>query len=414
MITDKDGNNAVVFNLVQASIKAADAALIITAEKIKDVNALTIAGSVGVGIISSEDTIYMKGVKVLEDASIVADTVYVITSESTATGYVGAKTIYMKDTDTSYAKLSYKVTFEKEDYTFYTDFASIDFDEISDITIADNVVITKKTDLSGKDVNIVIAEGKTLTIKNNFIIGTPATTLGDEGSSIVGKVVIDNTGLGAGKGYYLVAYADVDLMFAEIVAINTDGATKSDAVWSKLDVEETVYAVIFAEDDTVVLAKADGPLVPEIEGYNFTAWLNYNGDSDATVGDTNAYAMAKAILVYVTVKYVEGVSYYCNGIEFAIYDTPTKVDYGSTFVAKISDTSKYQGTPLVNGKNSLTVYEDAVLVATGVEPIPVPPQPEPEPVIGDSGISLTDILLIVLVVLIAIMVVILVLRLNRS
>ena len=56
--------------------------------------------------------------------------------------------------------------------------------------------------------------------------------------------------------------------------------------------------------------------------------------------------------------------------------------------------------------------EDATLTVTGVTPIPYPPSPEP--VIGDSGLTLTDILLIAAVVLIAILVMIVILRLNRS
>ena len=179
-------------------------------------------------------------------------------------------------------------------------------------------------------------------------------------------------------------------------------------IFSLVLMSGTVFA---DDDDEVMLAKADAALIPEIVGYNFTAWLNYNGDAKAEVGMTNAYADAKVTYVTVTVKYVAGVDYYMNGIIFNVYDMPTDVAYGSYFTAKISDTSKYQGTPVINGKNSYIVEEDSVLVVTGVTPIP---EPEPEPVIGDSGISLTDILLIVLVVLIAIMVVILVLRLNRS
>lgn len=135
-------------------------------------------------------------------------------------------------------------------------------------------------------------------------------------------------------------------------------------------------------------------------------------DAQAKVGETNAYAGMRATNVTVTVKFAEGVSYYCNGTEFAVFDTPTKVGYNSVFTAKINDTSKYEGTPLINGKNSFIVTEDATLTVSGVTPIPDPPAPEP--VIGDTGLTLTDILLIVAVILIAILVMIVILRLNRS
>ena len=172
---------------------------------------------------------------------------------------------------------------------------------------------------------------------------------------------------------------------------------------------DVAFALSNCDEDSELTVNSNA----EIEGYNFAQWIQYNLGA-RYVGETNAYADFKAITVFVTVKFVNGITYYCNGIEFAIYDSPVKVEYDSVFTAKISDTSKYQGTPLVNGKNSLIITEDTEIVGSGVEPIPVPPEPEPEPVIGDSGISLTDILLIVLVILIAIMVVILVLRINRS
>jgi hypothetical protein len=301
-----------------------------------------------------------------------------------------------------YSTLDYQATIVEDGYTIYAYFDSIDFEDDADVTIVKgNIEIKEKLDLTGKDVNIEIGEDATLTLKAVMIIGTPITVLGDEGSSIVGKIIINGNN-------YLVAYADVDLSEAEII-----GQNDKDAAFSKLDVENVPYAAIFAQDydGTIKLSKADATIIPEIVGYNFTAWLNYNGDAKALVGETNAYADAKEVYVTVVVKYVAGVDYYMNGIIFNVYDIPTDVAYGSYFTAKISDTSKYQGNPLINGQKTVCVIDDVELVASGVTPIP---EPEPEPVIGDSGISLTDILLIVLVVLIAIMVVILVLRLNRS
>jgi hypothetical protein len=203
----------------------------------------------------------------------------------------------------------------------------------------------------------------------------------------------------------MVAYADVDLMSAEII-----GHDGEKAVSSRLDVNDVLYATVFATADEKTLSSVDRYIEPVIIGQTFTAWINYNGDTNANVGDTNAYAGMKATYVYVTVKYVAGVDYYMNGMLYDVYDIPSEVPFGSYFSAKISDTSKYQGNPLINGQKTIVVDEDMVLQATGVTPIP---EPAPEPT-TDSGLTLTDILLIVLVVLIAIMVVILVLRLNRS
>ena len=219
---------------------------------------------------------------------------------------------------------------------------------------------------------------------------------------------------------YIVAYADVDFFDAEFEGLYTVGAVKMDAVASTLEIEDVLYATIIAVEKSantgVALNAADKAIIPAIVGYNFTKWYNFDGSETlpagqtSYVGETNAYAGAKATLVSVIVKFAEGVTYYKDGVEFAIYDTPTKVDYGSVFTAKINNTAKYEGTPLINGHNSYVVDGDATLTVSGVSPVAPEPQPEPQV----DGISLTDILLIVLVILIAVMVVILVLRLNRS
>ncbi|MBE6523581.1 MAG: hypothetical protein E7Z65_01720 [Thermoplasmata archaeon] len=412
IVDSTDDENGYALLLV-SNVNDDDAAdLIIKADKYKDAKVMTIKGTVDIGAIKAIDDAYLNGVIVNKDAGIIGDDVYII-GATTAHGEIGAITMHMRETGSSdYEKLTYEATFEEDGYTVYTDFKNIDFDDVTDITIdGKDVTVDKKLDLSGKDVNITIADDYKLVLEANLIIGTPITVLGSEGSSIVGKVVINNDLTpGAEKFYYLVAYSDVDLTLAEIT-VSHNGVAAGDAVSSKLIVEENLYATIFAEEDTIKLSKADAAIVPEIVGYNFTAWINYNGDANATVGETNAYAEAKATYVTVIVKYVAGVDYYMNGVLFNVYDIPTDVPYGSYFTAKISDTTKYQGNPVINGEKTVCVIDDMELVASGVTPIP---EPTPEPAVGDSGLSLTDILLIVLVILIAIMVVILVLRLNRS
>ncbi|MBE6523593.1 MAG: polymer-forming cytoskeletal protein [Thermoplasmata archaeon] len=434
-----DDANGYVLNIVSASPEKT-LTLKATTYKIEGetFNVMTLKGDVGTGIITATAAAFLDGVDIQEDASVIGDAVYII-GDSDSIGYLGAKVIYMKDDSATsvYKTLTYEVTFADDDYTVYTYFTSVDFDEISDITITKDLNVKdltddSKLDLSGRDVHITVAEGKKLVVDKPLIIGTPITVLGSEGSSIAGKIVIGNIyTVGAEKHYsnaYIVAYSDVDIDDAEFYGY--DG--KKEAVYSVLDIEDIPYAIIFAnENGTVadvpvaereagqILSKVDKDIVPMIVGYSFTKWFNYDESETeigggSFVGQTNAYAGAKAISVFVTVKFAEGVSYYCDGVEFAIYDTPVKVEYNSVFTAKINNTAKYEGTPLINGKNSFIVTEDSTLTVTGVNPIPVPPEPEPEPVVGDSGLSLTDILLIVLVILIAIMVVILVLRLNRS
>ena len=108
--------------------------------------------------------------------------------------------------------------------------------------------------------------------------------------------------------------------------------------------------------------------------------------------------------VKVTVKYVQGVTYFKNGVKFAVYDVATDIEIGSVFTAEISDTAKYTGDPVINGQHSYIIDKEVTLEATGVETVSI----------GNEGINLTDILLIVLVILIAVMVIIVVLRMNRS
>jgi cytoskeletal protein CcmA (bactofilin family) len=375
-------------------------------------NVITISGDVGNGMITG-GAAFIKELTIEKEAAVVADGVYVIgAAKSIATGHVGAIVIFMKDTDKNFQELDYVVSFEKDGYTFYTQFGTIDWEEISDITVEKDFVLADDLDVSGKDVTIEVAEDATLTIPagKKLVIGTPLESIGTI-SVLSGNIKLSN-------GAFIVAYSDVDYDDAKFI----DAAGTDKVKNSVFTIDDLLYATVFANSSSfgpavaVTFDEASEDLVPEIEGYIFTTWYLFNEKAlnDAYIGETNAYAGAKAIQVYVTVKFVEGVSYYCNGVEFAIYDTPTKVEYDSVFTAKINNTAKYEGTPVINGKNSFIVTEDSVLVASGVNPIPVPPEPEPEPVIGDSGISLTDILLIVLVVLIAIMVVILVLRLNRS
>ena len=381
--------------------------VVFTAKKVKldgeDAYVMTVGGTIGIGAIEATVAAVLDQLTIEELAAVVADTTYLLKDkDSTAFGYLMTKEIYMKaEGVTAYGELDYQVTFEQDGYTVYAYFRSVDLDEITDLEIADNFTLAdlvgagEKLDLTGKDISITVAEGKVLTVDKILFIGTPMTTLGGT-VTITGTLLITD-------GNYIAAYSNVVLSDANIV--QEDGETA--AVNSILTIDDVLYATVFANEDNVRFAISVDKIKPVIAGYNFTKWERLNEAANPWIGETNAFAGAKAILITVTVKYAEGVSYYLNGVEFAIYDTPTKVDYNSVFTAKINNTAQYQGTPLINGQNSFQVTENATLTVTGVTPIPAP---EPEP----AGMSLTEILLIVLVVLIAIMVVIIALRLNRS
>ena len=339
---------------------AKEATLTLKAEKVGTEDVMTIKGNLGIGMVEATNAAYLSQLTVGEEASVTADIVYVVgAGASTANGYVAAKTIYMKDTDADYKELVYETTFESEGYTIYTKFAAIDWDVITDVTIAKDYIIGADLDLSGKDVTIEVAEDATLTVNAVLILGTPTTSL--SGLTVIsGNVQIMNN-------MYIIAYADVD--FEDAVFIDKDGG--STVKNSTYTIEDVLYATVFANSNNIdICAQAGAKIVPEIEGYNFTKWKLLNENNDDKVGNTNAYAGSKAKLYTIYAFPAEGVTYYLNGVEYAYIGVDQKIEYGKVFTAKINDLIHYQGTPLVNGELSYVVTGDDVLIVTGVELTP--------------------------------------------
>ncbi|AMK13569.1 cell surface protein [methanogenic archaeon mixed culture ISO4-G1] len=389
--------------------------LTFTAKKVKldgeDHYAMTVGGILGFGAIEATTAAVLDQLTIKEDAGVVADTTFLLKDKnSTARGYLMTNDIYMKaEGVTAYGALDYEVTFEQEGYTVYTYFASVDFEEITDITIEKEGFVFANGQVIEGDVTITIMDGVFAQVPagGKLIIGEAATTLGAGAPVIVGSIWIPTNS-------YMIVYPNADITGAEI--LSQDKTT--DATSSKFDIEGTLYATVYASKTaatTKTLANASADLVPKITGYTFTKWVAYNaveGDGlDQLIGVTDVTATLVAGKVTITITAVEGVTYYMDGVEFLTTDLATKVTVGSVVTMKISDTSKYQGTPKIDGKTNYVVSGDSdgkTITATGVSPV----EPEPEP--APAGMTLTEILLIVLVVLIAIMVVIIALRLNRS
>ena len=119
----------------------------------------------------------------------------------------------------------------------------------------------------------------------------------------------------------------------------------------------------------------------------------------------------KASQIQVTFQLVEELKYYVDGNLQAIVGAPVYVNFGATITA-VADYG-YTGTPLVNGKEYITVTSDLkTVVRSGVSPAVDPTPVEPEQ--KDDSMGITEYLLIILVILAAILVVVIAIRMMRS
>ncbi|AMK13239.1 cell surface protein [methanogenic archaeon mixed culture ISO4-G1] len=380
-------------------------AIVVTAKKVGDVLYVVIGGQYEKGTITAIGEANLDDFIVMAGATFVADSAKIATT-AVANGLLKVKTP-IEDT----AGLTFEATFVDGDYTVYTTLAYINANieelGITELKLDNGLnVADAALDYSKITADITIPAGKSITVNNGkLILGAPATSLGAS-QVLKGDIIITGNG-------YVIVYATVDNQ-ANFYGI----ADKSKAAtYSTFDIEGTAYATVYgsnpAADNKLDDAAAD--IVPSITGYTFTRWEAYNNPGEplenVNIGSTNVTASLVAGKVTITIKGVEGVTYYLDGVEYLTTDLATKVTVGSVVTMKISDTSKYQGTPKIDGKTNYVVSGDSdgkTITATGVSPV------EPEPAPAPAGMSLTEILLIVLVVLIAIMVVIIALRLNRS
>lgn len=357
-----------------------------------------IAGVFNKGTITALDDAVIDAFTVDKGAIFIADSVEVLTA-SVANGELKTKAM---DEDTL-VNLEYDSTYTDGDYTVYSKLANIDLTKVSNVVVekADFELPTK---LEGT-ASITIKEGVVATVPagGKVIIGDAPTEIG-AGIVLAGKVKIP-------VNSYMIVYPGADISALTILSADAE----TEPVKSTFDIDGSLYATVYASKTAateILLAAPAADLKPAITGYTFTAWAAYNGVSlsnpAAFVGTSDVTGTVVAKKVYITVQSVDGVRYFLDGIEFALTDMKTQVSVGQVFTMKISDTSKYEGTPTIDGKTAYIVTEDGQTIkASGVSPItPVEPPAE--------GLGLTEILLIVLVILIAIMVVVLLIRLNRS
>ena len=279
----------------------------------------------------------------------------------------------------------------------------------------------------------------TVTVKKALVIGDKPTTLGATGT-VTGPVDLDGTG-------YVKVYAG-SVIDADKIAF--DG-NESNAVSTAFHINGTLYMTVYtaktggASFDTVLKAEDF-----EITGYDTSgansyimngtsttdnyAWYakaDYSGnptDKDTQIGTEgyeNVYYQASLVEKQFTVSVGPGISLYVDGVRIT---TPT-IDLGiGTYTVEAIVDPGYTGTTTItfNGQTvtggTITVTADMVSDAyQGQRTIAASGAISQDSTVvidggssGDSGMGLTDYLLIILVVLIVVMAIIVAMRLMRS
>ena len=413
-VTNKAGTDKVVLKDFLANNEAGTDKVTITSVKATATKAayLNLADKYYSGIIEIIGNGAISGLTVDTKAvlEVPAGSTLSVLADSAVTGLVKvAGTLNMKvagDASTvSYATLAYDITYADGDYTVYT----IVTTAIKNASAGDSFTLTKDLEVTGKQeipsgVTIIVPEDYKITLGNNayIIIGTGITTLGATGG-IQGTVELSGNA-------YVVEFADASMDNSKMKIVGPTSTTK--IVDSQVTALNELYATIYAIEGGIPLGSSTtGPLsnvVPKIDGFRFVKFTDVvDVDITGDVGAKDVVAKMLASQVQVTFTKVEGISYYVDNEKMNIVGAPVYVDYGSTITA-VADYG-YEGTPLVNGKAYITIDNTTTTITgSGVSPASAPETS------SDSGMGITDYLLIVLVVLAAILVVVVAIRMMRS
>ena len=299
------------------------------------------------------------------------------------------------------------------------------------LQVAGTVNVSETQDLEG-----------TLEVGDNgaLVLGDAPTTLGAAGT-VSGPVDLAEDG-------YVKVYSGSTVDTAKL---DLNGGTESNAVSTAFHINGTLYMTVYtaktggANFDTVLQAEDF-----EITGYDTTGANNYikNGDADTnnyawyakadysgsptpkdtrigTDGYENVYYQASLVEKQFTVSVGPGISLYVDGVRIT---TPT-IDLGiGTYTVEAIVDPGYTGTTTItfNGQTvtggTITVTADMVSDAyQGQRTIAASGAISQDSTVvidggssGDSGMGLTDYLLIILVVLIVVMAIIVAMRLMRS
>ena len=280
----------------------------------------------------------------------------------------------------------------------------------------------------------------TLKVTGALVLGDAPTTLGATGT-VTGPVDLNGTG-------YVKAYAGSAIDGAKL---DLNGGTESNAVSTAFHINGTLYMTVYtaktggASFDTVLQAEDF-----EITGYDTTGANNYIKNGDAATEDyawyakadysgsptdkdtkigaegyENVYYQASLVEKQFTVSVGPGISLYVDGVRIT---TPSiNLGIGTYTVEAIVDPG-YTGTTTItfNGQTvtggTITVTADMVSDAyQGSLTIAASGAISQDSTVvvdggstGDSGMGLTDYLLIILVILIVVMAIMVAMRLMRS
>ena len=295
------------------------------------------------------------------------------------------------------------------------------------LTIAGTANVSEEQDIEG-----------TLNVIGVLVIGDKPTTLGATGT-VNGPVDIDSTG--EAKGYVKV-YAGSTIDAGKIAF---DG-NESKAVNTVFHINGTEYMTVYALNGKVAITTVIDAEDFEIVGYDMSKakedtenggvyyWYTNADYSGAAITDTNmvgaegsenVYYQAALVKKPFTVSVGPGISLYVDGVRIT---TPT-IDLGiGTYTVEAIVDPGYTGTTTItfNGQTvtggTITVTADMVSDAyQGQRTIAASGAISQDSTVvidggssGDSGMGLTDYLLIILVILIVVMAIIVAMRLMRS
>ena len=303
------------------------------------------------------------------------------------------------------------------------------------MTVADNntthVAVTGTLNVTGTlDISTAEDDQASIEVEGTLVVGEKITTMGGSSTGTVNGTVLF-TGNGSLK-----AYNGTSVEGAVIGGdANADGV--SDAKHTAFYINGNLYMTVYSDNKTInndYLANEDFALVGydmSTNGYDIKSLGSWYSDSEmtkpvenATVGSPEAmYFKVNASIVDVKISVGTGISLYIDNIRYVSGET-VRLSVGTHSVTATVNpgytgdvTVQFNGQT-VTGEFTITpemasnTYEGSLsLTATG--------NITQESVVidggnGDSGMGLTDYLLIILVVLIVIMAIMVAMRLMRS
>ena len=351
----------------------------------------------------------------------------------------------------------------------------IDGTVIGNMTVAAGATVTvpsaESSDKTGTvdgaltvDGTVTVGNGQTLNVDDLYVDGT-VTVAAQTDAAAAGTLDVVNekmfVGLDAefettGTAASVNGYVDVDTIYA-VAGSTLSDATVTDAMEStEYYVEDALWITVYTSADNVYIYDADmDKVVPVENAYFAKIWTDSDGkkysstdNTTAIVGSVSAvYAQVNYDVYVINLKADQNAvsSIYIDGniMNYGMINDGNDYYYGYTAVVKAgSHTISYQlangysgqgvltvngeqmsdltftaeGTPTaddeVNGVEGMLQYN---LQLTGFEKSGyVPDSPDTGSDSGDSGMTITDYLLIVLVVLIIVMAIIVAMRLMRS